>query len=152
LTARVLDTTLLQTRLSLFDAAGELLFQSEGQSIDDHDPLLVQYVTGSATGTPYFLTVEGLDGATGTYSLDVDFQSADPPLRPLTLPRSASAVIAQDFNRDGFLDMAAVDPAGAVAVFLGQGDGSFSRAGVFPAGSGARYLLAADFNGDGIPD
>jgi len=57
-----------------------------------------------------------------------------------------------DFNGDGKLDIA-VRVAGIVALFQGNGDGTFNRRANFFAESRFGISLAVgDFNGDGAPD
>jgi hypothetical protein len=63
-----------------------------------------------------------------------------------------------DFNRDGILDLVAVDSAEVfdggttVGILLGYGDGGFGAETRFAAGSDADSVAVGDFNGDGIPD
>src|SRR5579864_2634619 len=65
-------------------------------------------------------------------------------------------LIAADFNGDGELDLAVTVAAnnistnspGAVAVLLGNGDGTFRSEIDSAAGIGVRDLVAGDFNGD----
>ena len=64
---------------------------------------------------------------------------------------SPEAVVAADFNHDGFLDLAASASSDA-SVLLGNGDGSFQLAPRAAAGNGAWRLAAADFNNDGNAD
>ncbi|MCS7032983.1 MAG: VCBS repeat-containing protein, partial [Phycisphaerae bacterium] len=64
---------------------------------------------------------------------------------------------AGDFNRDGKLDLAAVNantPAGAgtVAVLHGLGNGTFTPATHYPAGPSPTAIATGDFNRDGMPD
>jgi uncharacterized repeat protein (TIGR01451 family) len=67
-----------------------------------------------------------------------------------------SFLLSGDFNGDGKLDV-----IGAPTVFsgsslfyllLGKGDGTFPTQFTFDIGSGPGYLLAADLNGDKLPD
>jgi hypothetical protein len=61
----------------------------------------------------------------------------------------ASAVVAQDFNGDGKLDLAATSYKGnVVSVLLGNGDGTFQTHQDFAAGENPNLLAVADFNGD----
>ena len=60
-----------------------------------------------------------------------------------------------DFNTDGALDIAAGDySTGGIAILFGNGDGTFGSPVKYqvPAPSDPYYLVAADFNGDGVPD
>ena len=57
-----------------------------------------------------------------------------------------------DFNKDGFLDLAAPDVfSDNVSVLLGNGDGTFQPGQLFAGAPGGRAVVA-DFNQDGRPD
>src|SRR4051794_391196 len=60
----------LNTRLSLRGPDGQVLIQSDGQSLTNHDDQVVQHLLA---GT-YFVQVEGLGAGTGAYTLTTDFQ------------------------------------------------------------------------------
>lgn len=60
-----------------------------------------------------------------------------------------------DFNGDGKADFAVasyMDSGGAVVIYLGNGDGTFSRTFSQAAGNGPVAIAAADLNGDGRTD
>src|SRR5262249_26365766 len=62
------------------------------------------------------------------------------------------SVAAADFNGDAALDLAANTYRGAVAVLMGNGDGTFQAARYFPAGLNDYAVAAGDFNRDGRMD
>jgi hypothetical protein len=66
-------------------------------------------------------------------------------------PRS---VAVGDFNRDGKQDLAVANQLSSnnVAIFLGNGAGSFGAATNFSAGASPISLVVGDFNGDGKQD
>jgi hypothetical protein len=68
---------------------------------------------------------------------------------------SVVSIAVADFNHDGIPDIAVSDWRGSsVTTFLGVGDGSFQRGWSFPLRMPGTvpHIVAADFNGDGIPD
>ncbi len=70
---------------------------------------------------------------------------------PLSVPAgNDSYVIANDFNRDGNLDLAIAPAFNDIALYLGKGDGSFYPPVYYPIRG--RNILAADFNNDGWKD
>jgi WD40 repeat protein len=78
--------------------------------------------------------------------------------RPVVYPITfATKVAAADLNGDGVLDLVAASvsenlSSGNVGVFLGNGDGTFQDAVLFPAGDWPNALAIADFNRDHMPD
>jgi FG-GAP-like repeat len=69
-----------------------------------------------------------------------------------TAPPAAS-VATGDFNHDGAVDVAAVNPlTNEVAVLLGNGKGALGTAQQYAAGSEPVAVAVADFNHDGDPD
>jgi uncharacterized protein (TIGR03437 family) len=79
---------------------------------------------------------------------------------PIRIPTQlgAAALAVGDFNGDGKLDLAVVistqdfAASDSVQILLGNGSGSFSTAGTYPAGPAAVSIAAGDFNGDGKLD
>ena len=63
----------------------------------------------------------------------------------------AVAVVADDLNGDGKLDLAVVQqgvPLGGVYVVLGNGDGTFQSPVFYPEGTNDVFVGTGDFNGD----
>jgi hypothetical protein len=61
------------------------------------------------------------------------------------------SLLAGDFNRDGKLDLAALDGLGTVTIYIGNGKGKFIQQQVFREQPGVA-LQTADFTGDGKLD
>ncbi|HEY1256458.1 MAG TPA: FG-GAP-like repeat-containing protein, partial [Terracidiphilus sp.] len=92
-----------------------------------------------------------LGNGDGTFSLTSD--------SPIEVPSELSSLVVGDFNHDGKLDIAGIDnPNGfaGVVVLEGAGDGTFavtSTAISTAQNSMSPFqIIAADFNGDGVPD
>ncbi len=67
-----------------------------------------------------------------------------------------TSLAAADFNADGRIDLAVAEYANSIAIFFGQGDGSFLFIDRYPIGPTPNYnpsfIAAADLNLDGAPD
>jgi hypothetical protein len=139
----------LAGRLSLLDADGQALIQSDGASVDDPHPLISEHVEA---GT-YFLEVAAPDGGTGAYTLTTQFEPATSPFDPLLVGYRPEQCVTADFNGDGYQDIVTRNRASDdVSLLLGLGDGSFRPAIRIPVGHGPAGLAARDFNNDGHPD
>ena len=65
------------------------------------------------------------------------------------------AIVAEDFNNDGELDLVIVNTGdNTVTPLVGKGGGTFTPASgsPYPVPSGASAIAVADFNGDGKLD
>ncbi len=84
----------------------------------------------------------------GAFGSPVTYAAATNPQR----------VVTADFNEDGIADLAVTNSvSNSVSVLIGQGadgagDGSFAAAVNYGTGSSPGFLLAGDFNEDGIAD
>ena len=79
------------------------------------------------------------------------------PASPIQVPFELHSLQAGDFNHNGKLDLVGVDnDDDLIALLEGAGDGTFAVTATTPVGStsflGGFQIVAADFNGDGIPD
>ena len=109
--------------------------QSKGGSID-------VYTSTGKTGKTYTPTSINLQGFT------------------LTDSNVGAAIVSADFNGDGKGDVAAITSDGFVLVYLGAGDGTFTRSAAFTVDQDAKGvpnatlggIVAGDFNGDGATD
>jgi hypothetical protein len=99
-------------------------------------------VSGASAGTSIFL-----GNGNGTFTFQAIY------------PSGSGATIAVDLNNDGKTDLAVVDTVGlsynpsfAVAILLGNGDGTFQPSVTYAAGGVSSDVVAGDFNGDGQLD
>ena len=86
-----------------------------------------------------------LGNGDGTFKTHVDYPAGVDP----------KWIATGDFNGDGNLDLAVSnidDGGGAIAILLGNGDGTFQPFVDHPVHQGPSQVLAADFNGDGKLD
>ncbi len=85
---------------------------------------------------------------TGTFGSGVSYAAGGTNSDPV-------AIVAADFNGDGSMDVAVANSAtNNVSVLLGNGNGTFQAALNSTAGTGTHpmYLVAGDFNRDGLVD
>jgi hypothetical protein len=105
------------------------------------------------------LVVFGTDPITQDWSYSVLLGNGDGsfqspvfyPLNVLSPGEGANSVIVADFNNDGKLDIAASSTNSSLALFMGNGDGTFAAPSYIFDG-GEYFLESADFNGDGKLD
>ena len=109
------------------------------------DLIVAANVANSATGAVLLL----LGNGDGTF--------AQTKQSPLKVGNDPVFVIANDFNSDGFQDLAIANQGdNTISFFLGNGDGTFKTTPppnlFLPVGSEPTSLAAADLNGDGKVD
>ncbi len=131
------------------------------------DYSLTATVTGyggpaSPTGMVSFVDTSFSDNVLATASLGAGIPGIGflESLSP-TFGTNPAGEVTADFNRDGIADLAIISSDNSsyggpftVAVFLGNGDGTF-RAGPTIQPSGMQvypFMISGDFNGDGKPD
>lgn len=106
-------------------------------------------------GPPDVATIGGSPGASGSF-LHIYFNNGDGTFRdPVDTPLGFQAlgIAVADFNHDGKMDVVVGRNnnfvIGNVAVFLGNGDGTFRNSANFTA---SRSVATGDFNHDGVMD
>ncbi len=136
------------TSLSLVDAQGHIVMQSDGLSTADPIEAIDTYI---ASGT-YSLQVRG-GGGGGDFTLTAMVSPASAPFQPISVGLNPVAMVAGDFSGDGHLDLAVANEfGGTVSVLLGNGDGTFQPQVTYAVGSGPVAIVAGDFTGDGHLD
>jgi hypothetical protein len=138
-------------QLALYDALGNLLIQSSGPSSDGTVPSIEQHLTGTTSGTDYYLAVSSPGGT--AYTLTTAFQASFPPSALIPTGTSPAGIATADFNGDGIPDLAVVNSGSHdVSILLGVGDGTFTAGPVIPVGQDPMAIVAGDFTGDGRID
>jgi|SRR5579863_5050126 len=117
------------------------------------------FATRSITGTPSLAATAdfnndgNIDVATsdGSMLLGNGNDTFQAPVYGFDAPAKVISISPTDFNVDGNPDLLVL-ASDQEYVYLGNGDGTFQAPLTYSAGSGSAVVLAADFNGDRIPD
>ncbi|MGP0064186.1 MAG: beta strand repeat-containing protein, partial [Isosphaeraceae bacterium] len=136
------------TSLSLLDALGQVVIQSDGLSAAEPiDAINIDIAPGT-----YWLRV-GDDGGAGTFTLTAMTTPSATAFQAVPVGNSPDAVVAGDFAGNGKLDLAvANEDSNTVSILIGNGDGTFQSAVNYPAGNDPVAIVAGDFNGGGKVD
>ena len=126
------------------------------------------YAQGTATARSHLasLTICDSSGTNCLPATTFGWSDAGTATNPISWGQSSSSVtvpslssekyIVGDFNGDGKTDYAVLETpstgASSVVLYLGNGDGTFTRGTSFtlPSGMGSPPFLPADFNGNGL--
>ncbi len=118
---------------------------SDDFNADGKADLAATYATASGVNVSQEVSVF-LSNGDGTFQRRVDY-----PLQ-LTDSWESHTVATGDINRDGKPDLIVSNEFGSVAVFLGNGDGTFEPHVDYVVNPAPRSCVIGDFNGDGYPD
>jgi len=111
----------------------------------------------------FFVPCKGMFCEGGTTYVGIVLGNGDGTFQPVQLspqgypwfpgnPPSILDLGLGDFNGDGKLDVAIINPGPGFSVLLGKGDGTLPSLVNFDTGSGPLTFVVADLNGDGRPD
>ena len=143
-----LDAPGFAARLSLVNAEGHPLVQSDGPATGATDGLIDVNVP---KGTDY-LEVQSLSGG-GTYQITANLVSTDPAFQTIPTHSTGSNPIAADRLRGSQFPVDLVAPDG---IHEGDGDGTFQSPPVdgplAPSGWTVTAIAVGDFNKDNLPD
>lgn len=127
----------------------------------DRSAASVAVVDTNGDGNPDFVISTQMDDSVTIFlgNGDGTFRGVRDYL-PLTISQGISTnspvpqtVAFGDFNADGKMDMAVVDPANnAVTIYLNNGDGTFKESANYSTGASGASVGVGDLNGDGKPD
>jgi hypothetical protein len=135
-------------QLSLDDAQGQVLVQSDGLSPADPDDVIDEHLSAGVDS----LQADSAGGP-GDFTWTIVLTPASTPFQPIPVGADPNAIVAGDFNGDGRLDLAVVNSDNDdISVLISNGDGTFQPQVTYPVGSEPNAIVAGDFTGDGKLD
>ena len=155
------DPIALTSSVTIMLGNGNGTFQTVQSYATDYDPVAVVGADVNGDGIPDLVVV--CSGMAPNYSgtMDVFLGNGDGTFQAAQSYATgfiAVAAAVADFNGDGIPDIVVANqggplqPPSSLSILLGNGDGTFQAAQSYTVGSRIRAMVAADFNGDGIPD
>jgi hypothetical protein len=147
-TAQAVDAA---TSLSLLDAQGHIVVQSDGLSAADRIDAIDTYI---GPGT-YSLQVRDR-GGNGAFTLTSTVTPSSAPFEPIPISLyTTQGVATGDFTGDAKLDLVVANEySGSISILLGNGDGTFRPLQQYSLGANTypSSMVVGDFNGDGRLD
>jgi hypothetical protein len=132
------------SQLSLRDASGGILVQSNGVLPDSSDPVIDEHLAAG----DYPLGIDGGAGP-GTFTMTTMLTPAATPFQAIPVGLGPQAIVAGDFTGDDRTDLAVANRSdNTVSVLLGNGDGTFQPQVTYAVGKKPIGIVAADLTGD----
>jgi len=150
------DTSLASVALG--NGATGLSFLNTQTPQTGYDPWSVATADFNGDGIPDLAVANQSDGTMTILLGNGDGTFAEAASSPIAIGNSTFYVAVGDFNQDGKPDLAVASGfyGGAISIFLGNGNGTFTQAAGSPISVSTPYvtdaIAVADINGDGIPD
>lgn len=140
--------------LSLYDSQGMPIVQSDGHSAGEPEPAIAQRLMGSADngGTIYYLKVVNRGTQSTAFQLTNWLVAATSSLQGVPVGADVVQVASGDFNGDGQTDLVTLDLNDGIAVWSGNGDGSFQMSAAYNVSFPPQSIAVGDITGDGRPD
>jgi hypothetical protein len=136
----------------VFSGKGDGFFKAPTTYVVPGGPFSIAAGDFNRDGHPDLAVVEGTGNSVailmntghGKFKLTEAYQTGSEP----------DCVVIADLDHNGTLDLVVSDIGDDIAVFLGNGDGTFGSANLYSAGisGGPLGVTVADFNRDGNPD
>jgi hypothetical protein len=147
-------TDLTANYLFIYYGAGNGTFQAGVSYPTAAGPRSIAAADFNGDGKPD-LAVADMNAAVGAPDANVFLNNGASFSAGTALTSGAGArwVVADDFNRDGMMDLAVANlNDNTIDIFVGKGNGSFGGPLVIGGIASPRSMASGDFNGDGKPD